>query len=67
MNIKIPKDKPDNSKEMGANAWGQLRSYLAQRKYSQTWIEEAIGGNPGGRSKLVIIEDLQEALRNDNV
>ena len=67
MNIRIPKEKPKNSKEMPSNAWGQLRSYLARQGYSQAWIEEAIGGNPGGRSKLEIIGLLQEALRNDNV
>ena len=61
--------KPTDSGEMAPNTFGLLRAYLAQVKnkdgsvrYSQEWIEKAIGGNPGGRSKLNIVEDLKNAL-----
>ena len=61
MNIKM-KDKPDNSEEMSPATFGLLRAYLAQRNYSQAWVDEAVGTGLGGRSKLEIVESLQEAL-----
>ena len=65
MYIKV-KERPVTSEEQTPQAFGLLRAYLAIRGYSQEWIEEAIGGNPGGRSKLEIIESLQEALRTED-
>lgn len=31
---------------MDASIWGDLRSYLAHRGYSQEWIQDVTGTNP---------------------
>ena len=61
-----PTDAPEyESEPMPANAWGKMRSELAQAGYSQAWINEQIGNNVGGRFTAEIREQLQAAMRTD--
>lgn len=58
---------PTDSEEMKPNVFGLLRADLGIKGYSQEWIDNAIGGTPGGRDKSTIVYDLKEALRNEAV
>lgn len=58
---KSPNGTPD------AAEFGQLRAYLAQRKFSQAQIREAIGNNPSGRTRAEITQQLIAWLRGGNI
>ena len=55
--VKKEQDIPDLAE------FGQLRSYLAQQKMPQSFIDEAIGGAPKGRTRKEITEELKDWLR----
>jgi hypothetical protein len=47
-----------------AAAFGLLRAYLALQGVSQAQIREAIGGNPAGRTRAEIVEQLRLWLKD---
>ena len=47
-----------------ASEFGQLRSYLAKNKFSQSWIASVIGTNHGGKTRDEIVSLLKTAMRN---
>lgn len=58
-----PRDVTPNP--VSANAFGQIRSRLAQAGYSNAWIRNQIGNAVGGRDKSQIIAALEAAMKTD--
>ena len=56
------KPENNNSQPVSPSAFGQVLAYLAQRGYSQAWIEDVIGATHGGRDRAEIARLLMEAL-----
>ena len=46
----------------GANEFGKMRSYLAQKGFSQAWIDVNVGTAPGGRTRAEITDELKQAM-----